>query len=135
MRDGLTKKLKSNKTLRSVEDFLNAFQAKLVILSGGTAGAEVSLDRAQITLGRGPGVDLAFDDPAMSRQHAVIEYAGGGFRVRDLGSTNGIQVNDEPVQAAELGHGDRVTIGSRIFQMLIEAREQEPATYELSTEA
>lgn len=135
MRDGLTKRLKATQTADNVEDFLKAFQAKLVVLSGGSAGAQFELDCAQITLGRGPGVDLAFDDPAMSRQHAAVEYSGQGFRVRDLGSTNGILVNDKSVQAGELGHGDRVKIGSRVFQMLIEEREQVPQTYELPAEA
>jgi pSer/pThr/pTyr-binding forkhead associated (FHA) protein len=80
---------------------------------------------------RGPSVDLAFDDPAMSRQHVAIEYADEQFRVRDLGSTNGVLLNGEPVQVGEIDDGDRIEIGSHEFQLVVEVREPEPETYEL----
>ena len=69
----------------------------------------------------------------MSRQHAAIEFSGEGFRLRDLGSTNGTTLNGQPVQSAELRHGDRFEIGGRSFMLAIEERELEPDAYELQS--
>ena len=45
-----------------------------------------------------------------------------GFRVRDIGSTNGIVVNGAQVQIAELKHGDRFELGDHIFEYRQELR-------------
>ena len=116
------------------EGFLTRFSMKLVVLSGRAAGTEFSIDSERMTMGRGPGVDAAFDDQAMSRQHAIVEFGTEGFRVRDLGSTNGIRLNGLPVQSAELKHGDRLDVGSLEFQVVVEEREEEPQAYELPAE-
>ena len=84
MRDGATRQIASAGAGNGAEEFFGRFRAAIVILSGGASGSEYSLDQSQISLGRGPGVDLAFDDAAMSREHAVVEFYGEGFRIRDL---------------------------------------------------
>jgi pSer/pThr/pTyr-binding forkhead associated (FHA) protein len=134
MRDGLTKKMtvKTEPTdALGVDTFLTAHRAALVAIAGDPQGTEFPLEQECVTLGRGPNVDLAFKDEAMSRQHAAIEFVDGRFRVRDLGSTNGLQVNGSLVQVAALQHGDHVQIGTLEFQLIIEERDQEPETYEL----
>jgi pSer/pThr/pTyr-binding forkhead associated (FHA) protein len=68
----------------------------------------------------------------MSREHVVIEFSDGGFRIRDLGSMNGTQVNGEVIQVGNLDHGDRLRIGEHAFQFILEKREPEPNTYVLS---
>ncbi|MHC4448178.1 MAG: FHA domain-containing protein [Planctomycetota bacterium] len=127
-----TRKLPKPRSDGGPARFLARFQASLVILSGGASGIEYTLDQETISLGRGPGVDLAFDDPAMSRAHAALELVEGGFRIRDLGSTNGIRLNDDPVQVAELKHGDRFQLGDHTFQYVLEERESQPHPYDLS---
>jgi len=114
-----------------MQDFLDRYVAKVTVVSGPGEGAGFTIDRERVIVGRGPGVDRAFDDPAMSRQHAAIEFSGGGFRLRDLGSTNGTLLNGTAVQAAELRHGDWFEIGGRRFLLVIEEREREPDAYEL----
>jgi pSer/pThr/pTyr-binding forkhead associated (FHA) protein len=89
------------------------------------------IEQRRTTVGRGPGVDLAFDNASMSRQHAVIEFAEHGFRVSDLGSTNGLKVNGTQVESADLEHGDRFMLGDQTFQILIEERDPTPPTYVL----
>lgn len=133
MRDGMTRKRRAAPGEPGLREFLNRYEAKVSLVSGPGAGSGFTIERDRVILGRGPGVDRAFDDPAMSRQHAAIEFHGTGFRIRDLGSTNGILVNGAPVQAAELRHGDGFEIGSRRFLLAIEEREQEPETYELTS--
>ena len=66
-----------------------------------------------------PEIDLATppSDPGISRLHAVLERRGDGTCVlRDLGSTNGTAVNDEPAPVAPhtdvpLSDGDTVHLG------------------------
>lgn len=127
-----TRRLDAEPTGRTFEDFLSGHRAALVVLSGVAAGSEFSLDRPKLSMGRGPGVDLAFDDTAMSREHGVLEFSGGEFRIRDLGSTNGIQLNDKPVKSGNLEHGDRVRMGEHVFQFVLEAVTPEPKTYVLT---
>ncbi len=102
-----------------------------MIISGDRLGDEFALERECVTLGRGPNVDLAFDDSSMSRQHAALEFVDQQFRVRDLGSTNGTLLNGKPVQVGELQHGDRLEIGSQEFRLIIEMRNRPPTRYVL----
>lgn len=134
MRDGYTEKLKTMPTGIDRQAFFETFRAKLIALTGRDAGMEYDLDRDCVTMGRGPGVDFAFDDPAMSRQHAAVDYADGGFKIRDLGSTNGLRINGNRVQVDEIKHGDRLEVGTQVFQLVIEEREDTPNTYELTPE-
>lgn len=133
MRDGKTHKRRSFIGAPRVQDFLDRYVAKVTVVSGPGAGAGFTIDSERVIVGRGPGVDRAFDDPSMSRQHAAIEFSGSGFRLRDLGSTNGTLLNGTAVQSAELRHGDRFEIGGRRFLIAIEEREREPDAYELKS--
>lgn len=136
MKDGLTRKRQGSRNAAGPSQrFLLDFDVRLVVLSGPAAGSEHAIERERTTLGRGPGVDLAFADPTMSRQHAAVELAGTSLQVRDLGSTNGITVNDEPVHSAPLRHGDRIGIGGLTLQVLMERRSAVVDAYELPAEA
>lgn len=58
--------------------------------------------------------DVLVDDPGVSSRHLEIENFGHGLRyVRDLGSTNGTELNGEPLTAVRrpLEDGDVLTIG------------------------
>jgi pSer/pThr/pTyr-binding forkhead associated (FHA) protein len=134
VRDGLTLKRRSRAADAGGTSFLQRHRTKLVLVNTSRAGEEYPIDRERMILGRGPGVDLTFDDSAMSRQHASIEIDEGGPKIRDLGSTNGLLLNGHPVQAAELGNGDRIEIGRVKLQLVVEARLEEPEIFEISTE-
>jgi pSer/pThr/pTyr-binding forkhead associated (FHA) protein len=134
MTENGTRKLETYPLEEDFRDFRARHLASIVVLSGGVAGSEYILDNAKVQLGRGPGVELEFDDSAMSREHAALEFSDGGFVLRDLGSTNGTRVNGEPAKAYELDHGDRIEIGEHVFQYVIEDREQAPPTYVITDE-
>ena len=106
------------------------FTASLIVVSGRGAGEEHVVGRPHWLVGRGPGVDAAFDDPEMSQRHLRIEFSRGRFHAIDLDSTNGTRVNGTGVSAAELAHGDRIQAGRHVFQILIEGNEvrRRPAT-------
>ncbi len=68
---------------------------------------------AKLAIGRHPGSEIVLDDMAVSRHHATIEVQGQKLLVFDHRSKNGIIVNGEKVQSAQLKHGDLVTIGKK----------------------
>ena len=131
MRDGLTRKLAAGERDTDMTRFLAEFRAVIVVLEGGVVGAEHEIESPRVSLGRGPGVDLAFPDPAMSKQHACVEWAGSQLRLRDLGSMNGVRVNGAQAQVADLKHGDRFQLGGHLFQLVLEQRRREPRAYVL----
>jgi ABC-type multidrug transport system ATPase subunit len=65
----------------------------------------------QITIGRA-GNNIILDNPQVSRQHAVIEQAGGRHTLRDVGSTNGTFVNGKRIGTHLLTPGDVIQIGA-----------------------
>jgi pSer/pThr/pTyr-binding forkhead associated (FHA) protein len=128
MKDGRTIQLPRGEALGRI--FLASHRAVLVVIEGHGAGNEYEIRENGVTVGRGPGVDITFQDSSMSKVHAAFEPATGGVRVRDMGSTNGIAVNGSAVQAADLKHGDRIEIGSHVLQFVIEDTGEVP-TYDL----
>jgi uncharacterized protein YkwD len=55
----------------------------------------------------------------VSRRHAVIRYGNGKYLVRDLNSTNGTFVNEQPIRApTELKDGDHVRFGGAQYFFL-----------------
>jgi pSer/pThr/pTyr-binding forkhead associated (FHA) protein len=132
MRDGRTHKVRNSSKAPSLSAFLARHRACIVVLSGDAQGSEFALDREHLSLGRGPRVDVIIDDPTVSMQHALLEFSGDGFRIRDLGSTNGTSVNGAPTRASSLKHGDRFRIGDVELQLVIEPREAEPPVYSVS---
>jgi hypothetical protein len=70
-----------------------------------------------INIGRQLSNDIIVEDKRVSRYHAQIKYQPDGqFVIFDLGSTNGITINDTPHMRQHVLHnGDRFTIGSYDF--------------------
>ncbi len=65
------------------------------------------------TVGRGDGVDIALEDPSVSRLHAEIIRRGPHVYVCDLGlSANGTRVNGRPVGKRVLVEGDVLSFGT-----------------------
>ena len=125
MNDGRTRKLELHEVGRK-PGFLVTHYAAIVVAAGPLGGTEHLLEKDRVTLGRGPGVDVLLDDASVSHQHAALELAARGFRIRDLGSTNGVRVNGSRVSAADLKHGDRLEIGALAFRYVVEARKAGP---------
>ena len=126
MQDGSTRELKTRDTDGRFAQFMTRFQASLVILNGPATGTDFAIDSQRLVVGRGPGVDLALEDDAMSREHAVIEFSGRGFQVSDLGSTNGVIVNGSKISVIDLKHADKIQIGEHQFQFVVEERAHTP---------
>lgn len=74
-------------------------------------------------IGRSPASDVRVDHPAVSRDHAVVEWGesavGPSWRVIDQGSASGTWVNDVPLPAGNpmpIRPGDRVRLGPVAFE-------------------
>jgi transcriptional regulator with PAS, ATPase and Fis domain len=70
-----------------------------------------------LRFGRGADVDVALDDPKLSRHHATITRVGIIVEIRDHGSRNGTFVNGARVEAGMLRPGDIVRIGDTFLEM------------------
>ncbi len=97
---------------------LERYRVSLVILSGPAIGLEIPAEQQQLTVGRGPGVDVALDNPSLARAHFAIEFSGLGFRLRALTEDRGIRLNGSEVTLCELHDGDRIRIGDAALQFV-----------------
>jgi two-component system, cell cycle response regulator len=93
-------------------------EACLVVIYGNDLGKKYNLDAATLVLGRSSKSDIQIDQESVSRAHSKIVNTGKSIRIRDLGSTNGTYVNDEPIEEKVLGDGDLIKIGRTIFKFL-----------------
>jgi hypothetical protein len=70
-----------------------------------------ALRREWTRIGRSLAADIRFDDPTVSRRHALIVRQPDGLRVLDDRSLNGVFVNGERVEWSTLADGDEIVIG------------------------
>ena len=88
----------------------------LVVASGIYAGREIAIAGNQFVIGRDEDCNLRPASPAISKKHCAVYYKAGEPFVKDLGSTNGTFLNDEPVEGERaLVEGDRVRVGPLDF--------------------
>ena len=71
------------------------------------------------TIGRGSDCNITLQDGSVSSHHAVLALEKGALWLRDLGSTNGLLVNELRVTSAALEHGDVVRIGATDLRYLL----------------
>jgi predicted component of type VI protein secretion system len=84
-------------------------------------GHAFELRQGPIVVGRSSDCNLVVDDALVSRRHAQLRLDGGRVFVEDLGSANGVLVNDERIDGRrELQPGDRIGIGKQ--QLVIRVR-------------
>jgi predicted RNA-binding Zn-ribbon protein involved in translation (DUF1610 family) len=70
-----------------------------------------ALKREWTRIGRSLAADIRFDDPTVSRRHALIVRQPDGLRVLDDRSLNGVFVNGERVEWSTLASDDEIVIG------------------------
>lgn len=83
----------------------------LVVLSGGSKGRVLKLDDEGV-IGRDPSVTYSIDDPTVSRRHSELLKSENGWRLRDLGSANGTEINGiKLIGDRALNEGDVIGMG------------------------
>ncbi|MBI2565869.1 MAG: GGDEF domain-containing protein [Candidatus Schekmanbacteria bacterium] len=95
----------------------------LSVISGAGFGAEFVLSAPSTVVGRSSEAEIVLQDDRISRRHARIfqisaenDRHGPEHEVEDLGSTNGIFVNNERVSRRKLADGDKIRIGSTVLR-------------------
>jgi pSer/pThr/pTyr-binding forkhead associated (FHA) protein len=99
---------------------------RLRLLSSAVPGAERGPERAiefsdgtaEIRIGRRPDLELPLPDRALSALHARLVRTDDGWRIEDLGSTNGTRVDGErlpPNAPRPLTAGAQITLGQIVF--------------------
>ena len=64
-----------------------------------------------VTIGRAPSNDIVIDHPTVSAQHARLTKSPSGYRIKDLESTNGTQINGVSISDAQLKNGAEIRFG------------------------
>ena len=93
-------------------------EACLVVIYGSELGKKYNLNATSLVIGRSSKCDIQIDQESVSRNHSKIINTGKSILMRDLGSTNGTYVNDEPIDEYVLRDGDLIKIGRTIFKFL-----------------
>jgi hypothetical protein len=78
----------------------------------------VSLSKEWTRIGRSLAADVRFDDPTVSRRHALIVRRPDGVRVLDDRSLNGVFVNGERVEWSRLRDGDEIIVGRHVLRYI-----------------
>jgi Protein of unknown function (DUF3662)/Inner membrane component of T3SS, cytoplasmic domain len=77
------------------------------------AGRRLLVAPRGAVIGRSQECDVVLDDAGISRRHAQLCPTSAGWTIEDVGSTNGVLLNDEPIRDARALHpGDRIEMGS-----------------------
>ncbi len=89
---------------------------RLLCLTGDNKGVAYFLQGSRVILGRSDKADIVLKDLKSSREHAELAHVGEDYIVTDLGSQNGIIVNDLKIKQHKLKDGDKLIIGSTVFK-------------------
>ena len=102
--------------------------ANLMVHGGANNGTMIPLSGRPLTLGRRQDNDVVLNDTTVSRRHALIMEAPGGFVLRDLSTTNGTYVNMDRVGDGEraLADGDRIRLADSDVTLVF--RQDSPGT-------
>jgi len=96
-------------------------------ISGCHEGRQFMLHE-QTRIGRAPDNEVSLNDHLVSRYHVLISRKGIHFDLRDLGSKNGVRVNNQPTMERRLCVGDQIRVGRTVFVFEV-PREQKAARY------
>jgi hypothetical protein len=85
----------------------------------------VPLQDGWTRVGRSMSAHVRFDDPTVSRRHALIHKDRAGVRILDDRSLNGVFLNGHRVDWSELDDGDEIAVGAfRLYFVAVGAGER-----------
>jgi NHLM bacteriocin system ABC transporter ATP-binding protein len=92
----------------------SSFVLRVAAGSGNISEGTEFVIEGEAIVGRSTGCTVVLDEPEISRRHARIERVPGGFSVTDLGSTGGIWIGDQQIDAAIIPPGQTFRLGTRL---------------------
>ena len=103
-------------------------QPVLVATQGPLEGARFPVPTDGLSIGRDPECNVMLDDANVSRYHARLVFHNAAIWVQDVGSRNGVFLNEKRVvRHKQLSPGDEVVIGEHVFTLELELPEAEPS--------
>lgn len=89
-------------------------------------GKRYPITGSRTVIGRGSDADITVEDTSISRKHVEILWDGSRAEVKDLGSTNGSQLNGVKVDRAPLPADSVISIGRTriVFRVLAQSSDQ-----------
>ena len=102
---------------------------KYLVYEDGSNHQIVPVQREWTRIGRSLAADVRFDDPTVSRRHALLVRQADGVRVLDDRSLNGVFVNGERVDWRAVDDGDEILVGRyRLVFLRVAEVAAEPGT-------
>ncbi len=92
---------------------------KIIVIREDRPVEQLLMEQDKLVIGRRAECDISIKDPAVSGNHAEIEFVGNGYILRDLGSTNGVHVRGRQIKEHALKHEDLITIGEHQLRILM----------------
>lgn len=89
--------------------------AALKQVQGPGSPREYLLLRAEMVVGRDPGLDISVESQELSRRHMVVRKDGLEFVCTDMDSSNGVYLNGVRIHSAVLRDGDALQLGNVVF--------------------
>jgi type II secretory pathway predicted ATPase ExeA len=102
--------------------------ARLIVSSGRTVVAEVTLNRPRMVLGRDDTCDISLDSRYVSRFQNLFLETRDGWMLIDLSSTNGCFVNGRRVREHRLRDGDLIAVGHHQMRFTGPSAKTQPQT-------
>ena len=105
-------------------------QAEIIVREGPRALGHYILDPGEYVIGREMSCDILLDSLGVSRQHAKIIVTPERLLVRDLGSTNGTFLGENPVEGSvPVPSGDVIHLGTdgSVELKLLEGKKATPS--------
>jgi pSer/pThr/pTyr-binding forkhead associated (FHA) protein len=90
---------------------------RLLVSQGAEENVCFCLVGPKIIIGREEGCDIRLDDAKTSRQHADLTFVKNHYVLTDLGSANGVLVNNMRVTQVPIKPGDVIVVGLTIFEV------------------
>ena len=91
---------------------------RFVVLGEPAAGAEFTLSKPALRIGRDERLDIWINHKSISHEHAEVQVTGNKVTVFDLESANGMRVNGIRATRAVLETGDILQLGDVRFRFL-----------------
>ena len=91
-------------------------RAVLAVVEGPDAGRKFEISKQKTFVGRSGVCDITLNDPAISGNHIEIDAIEGGYRLRDLESTNGTFMGETRIAGIYLHPGCRFRVGSTVME-------------------
>jgi two-component system response regulator HydG len=92
-----------------------SYDAELIVVSGPLLGARFPLGAGVLRIGRDESSDILIADSGAAREHCIIDWRDGRYRIADRHTGAGTYVNGMRITEHSLEPGDQVSIGETVL--------------------